>query len=118
MSCTETDLVCVQGGPNKRSGTLGFSPDIDSPGLQALVRLYYSSPQRLGYVRPALPSSFRLVDGCTVVPQGLLGPLAPQSSMSSRAADVYHGTIEEREVVIKTSLYMTEEVRHPQPFDI
>ena len=113
MSCTETDLVCVQGGPNKRSGTLGFKPDIDSPGLQALVRLYYTSPQRLGYVRPALPNSFQLGDGRTVVPKGRLVPPAIKSSISLRAADVYRGSIEQRAVVIKTSSHMTEEVNHP-----
>ena len=112
MSCTETDLVCVQGGPNKRSGTLGFGPDIASAGLQALVRLYYSSPQRLGYVHPALPNSFELGDGRTVVPKGRLVPLALKSSISLRAADVYRGTLEQRAVVMKTSCHMTEEVNH------
>ena len=102
MSCTETDLVCVQGGPNKRSGTLGFRPDIASAGLQALVRLYYSSPQRLGYVHPALPNSFELGDGRTVVPKGRLVPLArtchPWLAHALQAAHAIHFLAEKGQI--------------------
>ncbi|KAL0045605.1 hypothetical protein WJX82_011169 [Trebouxia sp. C0006] len=77
-----------QGCQSRRTGLLGLSPDTASPGLQALVRLYYSNPQRLGYVFAALPGT------------------------SSRAADVFSGSIEEMPVVLKTSACMNEEIEH------
>ena len=92
---------------------LGLSPDTASPGLQALVRLYYSNPQRLGYVFPALPSSFQLLDGHVVLPRGRLVPSPPSSGISSMAADVLRGSVEEMPVVLKTSARMNEEVSNP-----
>ena len=93
---------------------LGLSPDAASPGLQELVRLCYSSPQRLGYVFSALPNSLQLLDGRVVLPRGRLVPLSPTSGISSRAADVFRGSIDEMPVVLKTSAHMDEEVSNPR----
>lgn len=96
----------MQGCQSRRTGLLGLSPDTASPGLQAFVRLYYSNPQRLGYVFPALPKSFQLLDGRVVLPLGRLVPFPPSLGISSRAADVFRGSVEEMPVVLKTSARM------------
>ena len=100
----------LQGDQSRRTGTLGFSPDVTLPGLQALVRLYYSTPQRLGYIYPALPTSLQLQDGRVVVPKTRIAPESHCSSVSLRAADVLRGSVDEMHVVIKTSTHITEEV--------
>lgn len=106
-------LLWVQGCQSRRTGSLGLSADTASPGLQALVRLYYSTPQHLGYVFPTLPSSFQLLDGRVVYPGGRLVPFPPSSGVSSRAADVFRGSVEEMPVVLKTSARINEEVSNP-----
>jgi hypothetical protein len=104
-------LSCfMQGDQSRRTGTLGFSPDVTSPGLQALVRLYCSTPQRLGYICPAVPTSLQLQDGRVVVPKTCIAPESHCSSVSLRAADVLRGSVDEMHVVIKTSTHITEEV--------
>ena len=100
----------MQDCQSRCTGLLGLSPDTASPGLQALVRLYHSNPQRLGYVFPALPDSFQLLDGRVVLPRGRLVSFRPSSGISSRAADVFRGSIEEMPVVLKTSAHINEEV--------
>jgi len=110
MLKTQHKLLCLQDGQSRHSGGLGFSPHATSPGLQALVRLYYSTPQCLGYVFPALPTSFQLETGCVVIPKGRMAPVSHSNSVSSRAADVFRGSADEMHVVIKTSSYITEEV--------
>ena len=98
----------MQGDQSRRTGTLCFSTDVTSPGLQALVRLYCSTPQHLGYICPALPTSLQLQDGRVVVPKMRIAPESHCSSVSLRAADVLRGSVDEMHVVIKTSI--TEEV--------
>lgn len=100
----------MQGDQSRQTGTLCFSPDVTSPGLQALVCLYCSTPQRLGYICPALPTSLQLQDGRVVVPKTRIAPESHCSSVSLRAADVLRGSVDEMHVVIKTSTHITEEV--------
>ena len=115
MQCHAEDighivLLWLQDGQSRRTGGLDFSPDVTLPGLQALVRLYYSTLQCLGYVFPALPTSFQLENGCVVLPKGHMAPESHSSSISLRAADVFQGSVNEMLVVIKTSPHITEEV--------
>lgn len=111
QSCTSTQEppVCSQ-DCQRRTGLLGLSADITSPGLQALVCLYYSTPQCLGYIYPSLPTSFQLPNGLLVEPKGRLTPPFSSSSISSRAADVFRGSIGKRLVVMKTSACIDKQV--------
>jgi len=87
MQCHAEDighivLLWLQDGQSRRTGGLDFSPDVTTLGLQALVRLYYSTLQCLGYVFPALPTSFQLENGCVVLPKGRIAPESHSSSIS------------------------------------
>lgn len=94
---------------SNRSGILGLSAHATIPGLQALVRLYYSSPQQLGYDFPTLQAAFQLQDGRVILPTGRLAPVCQPVSVSSRGADV-HGSADEMHVVIRTTHEIALEV--------
>jgi len=115
MQCHAEDighivLLWLQDGQSRRTGGLDFSPDVTTLGLQALVRLYYSTPQQLGYVFPIAPTSFQLENGCVVLPKGRMAPVSHSNNVSSRATDVFDGSVDDKRVVIKTSSHISEEV--------
>ena len=105
-------MVLVQATVCERSGPLPLDANENSPGLQALVRLYCSSPQQLGYLPPGLPPSMRMVDGRLVKPLTRLVPEPDKGYFSLSAADVVLGELGGEEVVMKTGRNVDHEVCH------
>lgn len=103
-------LNLVQAPVCEHSGPLPLDANEKSPGLQALVRLYCSSPQQLGYVPPGLPPPTTLVDGRVVTPLTRLVPEPAKGYFSLSAADVVLGKVGGEEVVMKTSSNIDHEV--------
>ena len=103
-------MVLVQDTVCERSGPLSLDANENSPGLQALVRLYCTSPQQLGYLPPGLPLSMRMVDDRMVKPLTRLVPELDKGYFSLSAADVLLGELDGEEVVMKTSRNVDHEV--------
>ena len=106
-------MLAVQAAVSQRSGELGLSATQTSPGLlvQALVRLYCTPPQQLGYALPSLPAPFKLQNGITVTPTTRLVPTEGLVSLS--AADYLLGKMNGEDVVLKTSCGIMHEVCPP-----
>ena len=130
-------MVLVQVTVCERSGALPLDANDSSPGLQALVRLYCSSPQQLGYVVAApVAHTPAAADYCSTCGLELVArvnchwaattndvarwqschsltrlvPEPDKGYFSLSAADVVLGNLGGEEVVMKTSSNIEHEV--------
>lgn len=103
-----------EGGGVAQTGPLAFSADVNSDGLQMLLRVWCTDNATLGYVSPVLPPYLRIKEGPLEVDSIIRNMYRLDvGKRSITAAEVLCGTHEKtgEKVVLKTGAAIGQEVR-------